>query len=344
MDAFQIQRVIDEFQPLVVAEPQTLSDEDVEREARRVWPEGELPIEKAGLFSELFCDAIPNNRTSLYFKPQITVEGGVVHVGGATNVATMRATMVRALRAAGIADVRGGMRLLPEEGRLDGELFGVCAAEAELTYDRPSVEAGRQTQLTHGEPVFLLDYDATVDMYLLHAADGYWGWARAEAIRVVSSVEFREQVELWGGAAGTAADSKKAAAIGVEVVERALELLHMPYVFGGVSPTGLDCSGFVRWVWECAGVSLARDAAQQFPTGRMVATRWHREGIRAGDLLFFADTCGRIYHVTIALDETHYVHAAAPAVRINSLKAGDRLYDARRAEAFFAAKRPMHNS
>ncbi|MBN2447464.1 MAG: hypothetical protein JXO22_12100, partial [Phycisphaerae bacterium] len=73
--------------------------------------------------------------------------------------------------------------------------------------------------------------------------------------------------------------------------------------------------------------------------GRLVATRWRRDNILAGDLLFFINTCGRIFHVAIAISPTHYVHSAPPEVQINSLVPGDRLYSGYRERAFFAAKR-----
>jgi cell wall-associated NlpC family hydrolase len=124
-----------------------------------------------------------------------------------------------------------------------------------------------------------------------------------------------------------------------ERVQRALALLHRPYVYGGVSALGLDCSGLVQTLTSQAGLSLPRDAAQQFPTGRLVATRWRRDSIRLGDLLYFINACGRIYHVGIALDESHFIHSGPPEVKIDSLKAGDRLYSAGRDCTFLAARR-----
>jgi cell wall-associated NlpC family hydrolase len=95
----------------------------------------------------------------------------------------------------------------------------------------------------------------------------------------------------------------------------------------------------VRNVLAQYGVITARDAAQQFMWGRLVATRWHRSGIQAGDLLYFINPSGRIYHVGIALSPTHFLHAGVPEVKINSLDPTDRLYCAARDEAFLAARR-----
>ena len=122
-------------------------------------------------------------------------------------------------------------------------------------------------------------------------------------------------------------------------VRRALSLLHRPYLFGGVSPMGLDCSGLVRNVCAQTGSMVARDAAQQFLEGRLVATRWYRDDIRPGDLLFFVNPTGKISHVGVAISATHFVHCAPPEVRINSLGNGDRLYCEYRDRTFLAARR-----
>jgi cell wall-associated NlpC family hydrolase len=128
-------------------------------------------------------------------------------------------------------------------------------------------------------------------------------------------------------------------ALATERVARALDVLYRPYVFGAVAPIGMDCSGLVRNVCTQTGVSVARDAAQQFLHGELVATRWHRDDIRPGDFLFFIDLSGKIYHVGIAITPTHFVHSSPPEVKVTSLVKGDRLYVERREMTFFAAKR-----
>ncbi|MFH0980464.1 MAG: NlpC/P60 family protein [Planctomycetota bacterium] len=123
-------------------------------------------------------------------------------------------------------------------------------------------------------------------------------------------------------------------------VRAALDLRSTPYLFGGRSPLGLDCSGLVSSACARTGLVLARDAWQQAFAGSLVATRWHRKGLRAGDLVFFIDASGKIHHTGVAVSPTHLVHASPPCVQISSLRPGDRLYDARLDRAFFMAKRP----
>lgn len=80
-----------------------------------------------------------------------------------------------------------------------------------------------------------------------------------------------------------------------------------PYEWGGVTPWGCDCSGFVQAVFRLHGVRLPRDAHQQAGEGRDPATSV--EDAEGGDLLFFSEReDGRITHVGIALGEGRMVH------------------------------------
>jgi len=347
--------------------------------ARRLWPEGDLPVEKAAWFCRLYCRANLSDQTAVYLAPEIKVEGETVVVGGATNMAILRETLADALKAVGVRQVRNEMKLLPEDGRLDSKRFGVCVAPMALTFEAPSESGPLQTQILYGELLFLLDHDAARGYYLLHSADGYWGWVRASCVRPISEEEFKQyatatpavllrdveigehritrgstlsmvrksesNVRLMHPGGGTfelpAADVRilDGATEAEQRVLRALEFLHTPYVFGAVSSLGLDCSGLVRNVHVQAGVVLPRDAAQQFLNGRLVATRWYRDAIQPGDVLFFINRSGKIYHTGIAMNSTHFVHSAPPEVQINSLKECDRLYSEQRAESFLGAKR-----
>ncbi|KEF35328.1 peptidase [Deinococcus sp. RL] len=86
----------------------------------------------------------------------------------------------------------------------------------------------------------------------------------------------------------------------------AMALLGVPYVYGGTSRSGLDCSGFVLQVFAPLGVDLPRTSAAQARVGQPVAL----EDLQAGDLVFF-DTVGRgeVTHVGIYLGEGQFVNA-----------------------------------
>lgn len=86
----------------------------------------------------------------------------------------------------------------------------------------------------------------------------------------------------------------------------AMALLGVPYVYGGTSRSGLDCSGFVLQVFTPLGVELPRTSAAQARTGQAVELA----DLQAGDLVFF-DTVGRgeVTHVGIYLGENQFVNA-----------------------------------
>jgi len=85
----------------------------------------------------------------------------------------------------------------------------------------------------------------------------------------------------------------------------ALRFLGVPYVFGGTSTSGFDCSGFVQHVFAMLGIGLPRTADAQYDAGRPAVG-----GPRPGDLVFF-DTYGGVSHVGIYLGKGQFVHASS---------------------------------
>ncbi|MCB9882317.1 MAG: C40 family peptidase [Planctomycetes bacterium] len=102
------------------------------------------------------------------------------------------------------------------------------------------------------------------------------------------------------------------------LVRRALELQGVPYLWGGHSSKGFDCSGFTRTLYALEGVSLLRDARQQVTLGEPIEPTADFANVHAGDLLFFGSKPDRITHVALSLGGPRFVHCAGD-VHVRSL-------------------------
>ena len=98
-----------------------------------------------------------------------------------------------------------------------------------------------------------------------------------------------------------------------DIKQTAYMFLNAPYLWGGKSPFGIDCSGFVQIVYKLNGYKLPRDARQQVELGTALS---FVEEAEPGDLAFFDNEEGNIVHVGIILENQQIIHASG-CVRID---------------------------
>lgn len=139
------------------------------------------------------------------------------------------------------------------------------------------------------------------------------------------------------------------------VLEAASRMMGVPYLWGGTSVKGVDCSGFTKTAYYMNGLILPRDASQQVLAGEAVSIRLADtvnisealKNLRKGDLVFFTndpsrrnDPGARITHVGIYMDQGEFIHSSG-RVKVNSLSDTAANYNERRALTLAAARRVL---
>ncbi|MGE4274255.1 MAG: NlpC/P60 family protein [Desulfitobacterium sp.] len=119
--------------------------------------------------------------------------------------------------------------------------------------------------------------------------------------------------------------TSRGSADGSSLVDRALSLQGTSYVFGGTSTSGFDCSGFTKYVYSGAGVSLPRTSYDQFSSGSAVSS----DNLQSGDLVFFSTYAPGASHVGIYIGNGKFVHASNPGSGVKVSGISDSYYGPR---------------
>lgn len=130
---------------------------------------------------------------------------------------------------------------------------------------------------------------------------------------------------------------------GENLVKKAFTLMGIPYVWGGTSIKGLDCSGYTKIILFMHGVILTRDASQQVHTGIPVDISQGNSNLQVGDLMFFGKKDEktqkeRIRHVGFYIGNNEFIHASG-SIRISSMDKTKENYDELNTTEFLRATR-----
>ncbi|TCS77509.1 C40 family peptidase [Pectinatus cerevisiiphilus] len=190
--------------------------------------------------------------------------------------------------------------------------FSIASADAFRSGDQGTEVAEIQGALAN------LGYDV--------AADGDFGPATQEAVK-----EF--QASMGIDADGLVGSQTYQALMGRDmpqvsrgsnyytrrIIQTSLQYIGVPYVFGGTTPSGFDCSGFTRYVFANAGISLPRTADAQYEVGTPVAY----DDLIPGDLVFFSTYTYGASHVGVYMGDSKFIDASTSrGVTIDSLDSG----------------------
>lgn len=187
-----------------------------------------------------------------------------------------------------LADGYLGWVYQPYTGEVPAQsVTDIICAPMSLLRCRPSAEAELVSRVPGGTEVRVVDFDGLWAQIVL--AGGLAGWLPAVDLRPLDTLPGEEN------------DRRQ------QMVRDAPQFTGVPYLWGGGTALGLDCSGFVQLVHRLAGVTIPRDADMQFDAGRPVEPPF-----QPGDLLYFGGNGGHraISHVGMSLGGWQMIHAS----------------------------------
>jgi cell wall-associated NlpC family hydrolase len=350
----------------------------VARLARRMEPDLAGRAERLDQYVAAFRSEMGNDARLFAFDVRaVPNSSGQVELQGHIEFPETRAALVRYLGLLGFA-VEDRLVTLPA-AELGERIFGLVKVSHSYGYDRPGGRRTIETDCLLGEPLYLLRevdgqflvhsgegyvaYLSEADVLRVDAA-AFARYTQGPVVRVLADQRAGGDLLVPAGArlkwlttngqsveaqlptGKTVALAAAACEVGAvpeakldAIIENARQLLGTPYLWGGRTSEGVDCSGLVQMSYARAGLHLPRDSYQQFYAGRLSATRWHTAGLRRGDTLYFLGEDGKIRHTGLYLGDNRYLHACEPVVRINSFNPADKDYAADRHATFAFAKR-----
>lgn len=131
------------------------------------------------------------------------------------------------------------------------------------------------------------------------------------------------------------------------LVKRAESMKGAPYLWGGTSSKGMDCSGFTKTIYFMSGRIIPRDASQQVQAGKSIDTSEGFENLQRGDLLFFGspateNSSRRVVHVGMWIGNNEFIHSAG-RVKVSSVDPEADNYDEYNLNRYLETRRYLDN-
>jgi len=134
---------------------------------------------------------------------------------------------------------------------------------------------------------------------------------------------------------------------GESLIATSKKLMGLPYLWGGTSTKGVDCSGFTKTVYFLNGMVIPRDASQQVNTGQLTDETKNFDQLQPGDLLFFGrkatdSTSEKVVHVGMWIGNNEFIHSSGK-VRISSIDENAPNYDPDNLNRYLRSKRIINS-
>ncbi|AQX04084.1 hydrolase Nlp/P60 [Elizabethkingia meningoseptica] len=211
---------------------------------------------------------------------------------------------------------------------------GICNVSVAPVRADKTDKAEIVTEILYGESADILEAQSNWTKIKMHY-DGYEGWMDTKQISPVEddflakrkthliTEPFQSRVmetgkillSMGSEVSFETIHAQRGATVRQSIVETAKEFLNVPYLWGGKSFFGVDCSGFTQLVLKVHDIKIPRDAYQQGEVGEPLS---FIEEAQPGDLAFFENSEGRIIHVGFMLENSQIIHAHGK-VRIDTL-------------------------
>ena len=211
-------------------------------------------------------------------------------------------------------------------------------------------KAEQCSQLLFGEKAEILEVNSRDWARIKCTFDGYTGWSKHAQLTEISRREYKKPAKFissthngrillesgemtlplgsdltglsngeikpafeTGTFKGKKINQLKAVLNAGDLIAAARQYMHAPYLWGGRSLAGIDCSGLTQMAFKLCGYAIPRDANQQVLKGALVDFLQHAE---CGDLAFFDNKDGNIVHVGILIDNKTIIHATDASGRV----------------------------